>query len=211
MSMSELNPYELLGVKEDASFEEIQKAKKKLKDKYENNPQQLENIEVAYDAIIMQRLRLRQEGKIKVPEQIRFPEKTVEPKKVTVISNAQKKANISLWFNNLIDQPSGKEILINSSIFLVLIVISIFNNSSETLPLLLTVGVGTSFAVLYRKQRAFWRSVGITFITFIVGICLANVIFSLSLNTGFNLSLSAEQFASLFTFCLLWLVSNFTR
>ncbi|MTF39660.1 CPP1-like family protein [Cyanobacterium aponinum UTEX 3222] len=209
--MSELNPYELLGVKEDASFEEIQKAKKKLKDKYENNPQQLENIEVAYDAIIMQRLRLRQEGKIKVPEQIRFPEKTVEPKKVTVISNAQKKANISLWFNNLIDQPSGKEILINSSIFLVLIVISIFNNSSETLPLLLTVGVGTGFAVLYRKQRAFWRSVGITFITFIVGICLANVIFSLSLNTGFNLSLSAEQFASLFTFCLLWLVSNFTR
>lgn len=130
---------------------------------------------------------------------------------MTVISNAQKKANISLWFNNLIDQPSGKEILINSSIFLVLIVISIFNNSSETLPLLLTVGVGTSFAVLYRKQRAFWRSVGITFITFIVGICLANVIFSLSLNTGFNLSLSAEQFASLFTFCLLWLVSNFTR
>jgi len=209
--MSELNPYELLGVKEDASFEDIQKAKKKLKDKYENNPQQLENIEVAYDAIIMQRLRLRQEGKIKVPEQIRFPEKTVEPKKVTVISNAQKKANISLWFNNLIDQPSGKEILINSSIFLVLIVISIFNNSSETLPLLLTVGLGTGFAVLYRKQRAFWRSVGITFITFIVGICLANIIFSLSLNTGFNLSLSAEQFASLFTFCLLWLVSNFTR
>jgi len=211
MSMSELNPYELLGVKEDASFEDIQKAKKKLKDKYENNPQQLENIEVAYDAIIMQRLRLRQEGKIKVPEQIRFPEKTVEPKKVTVISNAQKKANISLWFNNLIDQPSGKEILINSSIFLVLIVISIFNNSSETLPLLLTVGLGTGFAVLYRKQRAFWRSVGITFITFIVGICLANIIFSLSLNTGFNLSLSAEQFASLFTFCLLWLVSNFIR
>lgn len=28
--MSELNPYELLGVKEDASFEEIQKAKKKV-------------------------------------------------------------------------------------------------------------------------------------------------------------------------------------
>ncbi|WP_330204756.1 CPP1-like family protein [Cyanobacterium sp. Dongsha4] len=209
--MSELNPYEQLGVKEDASFEEIQKAKKKLKDKYENNPQQLENIEVAYDAIIMQRLRLRQEGKIKVPEQIRFPEKTVEPKKVAVISNAQKTANISLWFNNIIDQPSGKEILINSLIFLVLIVISIFNNSSETLPLLLTVGVGTGFAVLYRKQKAFWRSVGITFITFIVGVCLANVIFSLSLNAGLNLSLSAEQFASLFTFCLLWLVSNFTR
>lgn len=209
--MSELNPYEQLGVKEDASFEEIQKAKKKLKDKYENNPQQLENIEVAYDAIIMQRLRLRQEGKIKVPEQIRFPEKTVEPKKVAVISNAPKTANISLWFNNIIDQPSGKEILINSLIFLVLIVISIFNNSSETLPLLLTVGVGTGFAVLYRKQKAFWRSVGITFITFIVGVCLANVIFSLSLNAGLNLSLSPEQFASLFTFCLLWLVSNFTR
>ena len=211
MTMSELNPYEQLGVSEDASFEEIQKAKQKLKNEYGNNPQLLESVEVAYDAIIMQRLRLRQEGKIKVPEQIRFPEKTVEKKKVAVISNPQNNLNVSSWFNNLIEPTYGKELLINSIIFLILIVVSILNNDSETLPLLLTIGVGTGFAVLYRKQKAFWRSVGITFIAFIVGIVSANIIFSLSMNAGLSFSFSAEQFASLFTFCLLWLVSNFIR
>lgn len=211
MTMSELNPYEQLGVSEDASFEEIQKAKQKLKTQYESNPQLIENIEVAYDAIIMQRLRLRQEGKIKVPEQIRFPEKTVEKKKVAVVSNPQNNLNISSWFNNLIEATYGKELLINSLIFLVLIIVGIVNSNSETLPLLLTIGVGTSFAVLYRKHRAFWRSVGITFIAFIIGIVSANIIFSLSISAGLSFSFSAEQFASLFTFCLLWLVSNFIR
>lgn len=211
MTMSELNPYEQLGVSEDASFDEIQRAKQKLKNEYENNPQLLDSVEVAYDAIIMQRLRLRQEGKIKVPEQIRFPEKTVEKKKMPMVSLPENNLNISSWFNNLIEPTYGRELLINSLIFLALIIFSISNNNGENLPLLLTVGVGTGFAVLYRKKRAFWRSVGITFITFIVGIVLANVIFSLSLNAGFSFSFGAEQFASLFTFCLLWLVSNFIR
>ena len=100
--MSELNPYEQLGVSEDASFEEIQKAKQKLKTQYDSNPELIENIEVAYDAIIMQRLRLRQEGKIKVPEQIRFPEKIVEKKKIPVLSNPQNNPSISSLFNSLI-------------------------------------------------------------------------------------------------------------
>ena len=85
--MTELNPYEQLGVTENSSFEEIQTAKQNLKEKYQNDLPVVESIEIAYDAIIMQRLRLRQEGKIKVPEQIRFPEKTVEIKKPSLITN----------------------------------------------------------------------------------------------------------------------------
>lgn len=211
MTMSELNPYEQLGVDEDASFEEIQKAKQKLKDQYENNPQLLDSIEVAYDAIIMQRLRLRQEGKIKVPEQIRFPEKTVESKKIPVIYDAQNIFNFSSWFSSLIDRTTGKELLINTVIFLGLIIFSVFSQNNDNLPLLLTVGLATGFTVLYLKQRAFWRSVAITFITFIVGICLANLLFSLGIGVGLSFGLTGEKFASLFTFCLLWLVSNFVR
>lgn len=211
MTMSDLNPYEQLGVDEDASFEEIQKAKQELKVQYENNPQLLDSIEVAYDAIIMQRLRLRQEGKIKVPEQIRFPEKVVEKTKIPVISNAQSTLNFSSWFNDLIAQTTGKELLINSLIFLGLITASILNQNRENLPLLLTVGLGTGFAVLYLKQRIFWRSLAIIFITFVVGISLGNIIFNLGISAGLSLSFNGEQFASLFTFCLLWLVSNFLR
>lgn len=210
--MSELNPYEQLGVTENASFEEIQIAKQELQIKYQNDSQVLENIEIAYDTIIMQRLRLRQEGKIKVPEQIRFPEKikTIEPKKSTPISNPIN-PKISLWFNDLLDQPSLKNISISGVVFLVLIFVSIFSANVSILPLLLTVGVGTSFFVLYQKQKQFWRSIGITFIAFIIGVCVANILLNLLISSGFNVSLESEKFASLFTFCLLWLVSNFIR
>jgi len=210
--MSELNPYEQLGVTENASFEEIQIAKQELQTKYQNDSQVLENIEIAYDIIIMQRLRLRQEGKIKVPEQIRYPEKikTIEPKKSIAISNPIN-PKISLWFNDLLDQPSLKNISISGVVFLVLIFVSIFSADVSILPLLLTVGVGTSFFILYQKQKQFWRSIGITFIAFIIGVCVANILLSLLIGSGFNVSLESEKFASLFTFCLLWLVSNFTR
>lgn len=210
--MSELNPYELLGVTENASFEEIQTVKQNLQAKYQNDSQALENIEIAYDTIIMQRLRLRQEGKIKVPEQIRFPEKirTIESKKSLTISNPIN-PKISLWFNDLLDQPSLKNISISGVVFLVLIFVSIFSADVSILPLLLTVGVGTSFFVLYQKQKQFWRSIGITFIAFIVGISVANILLNLLIGSGFNISLESEKFASLFTFCLFWLVSNFVR
>ncbi|WP_017292826.1 CPP1-like family protein [Geminocystis herdmanii] len=210
--MSELNPYEQLGVTENASFEEIQIAKQNLQAKYQNDSQVLDNIEIAYDIIIMQRLRLRQEGKIKVPEQIRFPEKikTIEPKKSIAISNPIS-PKISLWFNDLLDQPSLKNISISGVVFLVLIFVSIFSANVSILPLLLTVGVGTSFFVLYQKQKQFWRSIGITFIAFVIGVCVANILLSILIGSGFNVSLESEKFASLFTFCLLWLVSNFIR
>jgi hypothetical protein len=212
--MSELSPYQQLGVGEDASFEEIQFAKENLKQQYQNDAQVLENIEIAYDAIIMDRLRLRQEGKIKVPEKIRFPEKKVESdKKSTIINDYVSLPKAPNWLQNLIniDQPSVREVTISGLVFLGLITASIFSQSSETLPLLLTIGVGIGFFSLYRKEKLFWRSVGIVFLSFIVAISLGSLLANLIINSGFNLTISTEQFISLFTFCLLWLTSNFLR
>ncbi|WP_017804012.1 CPP1-like family protein, partial [Nodularia spumigena] len=76
--MSDQNPYEKLGVSEDASFDEIQDARNRQLEQYNGDAKSLELIEVAYDAILMDRLRMRQEGKIKVPERIRFPELRVQ-------------------------------------------------------------------------------------------------------------------------------------
>ena len=209
--MSESNPYEKLGVTENASFEDIQRAKKSLTQQYQNNPPVLESIEVAYDTIIMQRLRLRQEGKIKVPEQIRFPDKQTPTKSNNNISNNQATEKISNWFTDLLDQPTIQEIGINGLIFLTLITISIFSEGVENLPLLLTVGVITSTTVLYRKEKLFWRSILITFTSFILGIFVANISYSLIDSAGLAISLSIEKFASLFTFCILSLVCSFTR
>ena len=209
--MSELNPYEKLGVSEDASFEEIQKAKNNLIQQHQNNPPVLESIEVAYDTIIMQRLRLRQEGKIKVPEQIRFPEKKVQVSPLPKVPTNQATEKISNWLTDLLDQPDMREVFVYGLIFLALITVSVFNNNTEILSLLLTVGVGSSFFILYRKENLFWRSVGITFVSFVVGILVANIFFNLSSNAGLVLSIAQDQFSCLFTFCILWLTSSFIR
>jgi hypothetical protein len=73
--MSEQSPYEKLGVSEEASFDEIQDVRNRLLQQYSGDSKRVEVIEAAYDAILMDRLRMRQEGKIKVPERIRFPER----------------------------------------------------------------------------------------------------------------------------------------
>jgi hypothetical protein len=215
--MSELSPYEKLGLTENASFEEIQAAKQRLTQKYKQDVQVIETIEAAYDAIIMDRLKLRQEGKIKVPDQIRFPENLKDQKLNVQPNNFSFTESIKQsppWLQNLVDTPSVKEVSINGIIFLILIIITVLssgNQANQTLSLLLTIGVGTNFYLLYQKQRRFWRSSGITLLSLIVGIVgggfLANVITS----SGFTLDLSGDQFRCFVTFCLFWLVSSFLR
>lgn len=210
--MSDLSPYEKLGVTEDASFDEIQDAKKRLTQKYQNDTQVVETIEAAYDAIIMDRLKMRQEGKIKVPDQIRFPDKVVEPKFTFPSNNFPKMSNQNQgWLQNFIDTPSPKEIIISGFIFLGLAMITVFNQDAEMLPFLLTIGVGVNFYFIYRKERRFGRTVAITFLVFVLGIGLGSILSNFMISSDFSLSINKDQFVSVFTFCLFWLISNFIR
>ncbi|MBE9222865.1 CPP1-like family protein [Cyanobacterium stanieri LEGE 03274] len=210
--MSDLSPYETLGVEKSASFEQIQRAKETLLKENEGNSQIKENIEIAYDAIIMDRLKLRQEGKIKVPEQIRFPEKVVETKKSPISFNYSNNKNQSPnWLTDFIDQPSIQELSISGLIFLGLILLSVFSQDSQILPLLLTFGLGTSFFFVFRKTKSFWRSVGVSFFGFVIGISVSSLLATVIANSGLSLGFSDEQFVSLLTFSFLWLSANFTR
>lgn len=211
--MNNSNPYEQLGVREDASFEEIQRARKRLQEQYSNNPQVLESIEIAYDAIIMQRLRLRQEGKIKVPDQIRFPEKMQENRNSNIppLVESINVPNFPISLGGFCAPNSPKSLLISGLIFLVLIFWGFFSATGENLPLLLTGGVATCFVFLFDKTRLFWRSVAVTFIAFIASITLGYLLFHLIANTGLQLGLAADNFATLFTLLSLWLVGNFLR
>ena len=113
--MSESTPYETLGVAEDASFEEIQAARQRLNHKYQGNTQVMEAIEGAYDAIIMERLKLRKEGRIRVPERIRFPERSAETPSRQSPFQAKKPPS---WLGGLLDTPSPGDILWPAIIFL---------------------------------------------------------------------------------------------
>lgn len=208
--MSEQNPYQQLGVSENASFEEIQAAKKRLFEKYGNDSTILESVETAYDSIIMDRLRLRQEGKIKVPEKIRFPERITEkPLGLSPIANTSPPD----WMQQLIDTPSQVDILWPTGIFLTLAGIAVFSQNSETslIPLLMALGFITNIYFLNRKEGRFGRAFLMSLITLFLGIGIGTGVANFLVGSNSGVILGGEQFAAAVTFCLFWLVSCFLR
>ena len=90
--MSEPTPYDKLGVDDDASFEQVRDARDRLLREYEGDESQQEAIEVAYDAILMDRLRARKEGKITVPDRIRYPERLTNTLPAAAQTKTQRRA-----------------------------------------------------------------------------------------------------------------------
>ena len=208
--MSEQNAYEQLGVGENASFEEIQDAKKRLIQQHSSDSKKVESIESAYDTIIMDRLRLRQEGKIKVPERIRFPERAPEaPSNLTTNVSSQNSAN---WLQQFIDNPSQADILLPTGIFLVLASIAVFAQTpaQSPLPLLMALGFMANIYFLNRKEGRFGRAFLMSLVALFVGIGLGSGLAQLMVSQG-GVVLGAEKLASTITFCLFWLASCFLR
>lgn len=208
--MSDQSPYDKLGVSEDASFDEIQDARNRLLEQYEGDAKSLELIEVAYDAILMDRLRMRQEGKIKVPERIRFPELRVQlPPKESPTPHEQSPA----WLQRIIDQPTPQDILLPGAWYLGLSTISVFSpaGGNQVLQLVLVVGVGLSIYFIKRKEGRFGRAVLLTLVGLTVGLIAGGLIASWLLPQVNLVQLTAEQFSTVLTFVLLWLISSFLR
>ncbi len=198
--MSEQNPYEQLGVTEDASFEEIQEAKVRLMKEYENDQRRKDAVEAAYDSVIMERLRLRQEGKIKVPERIRFPERAKPPKPSPQQVN---QSNSPAWLQRLLDTPSRNDLLISSGIYLLLVVITLTNGGAS---LMLSLGFAGSVYLLNRKESRLGRSLLISLASLLIGVAIGA-----GLAPIVAAGMPEEQFASLTVLFLFWLSSSFLR
>jgi hypothetical protein len=208
--MSDQNPYEKLGVSEDASFEEIQNVRNHLLEQYGSDSKRREAIEAAYDAILMDRLRMRQEGKIKVPERIRFPEMRVQsPVKESLTQRNQSPE----WLQKILDQPTGLDILFPGTCYLGLSAISVFypNGGEQILQLALVAGVGVSIYFLNRKEGKFGRAVLFTMVGLIVGLIIGGLIAGWLWSQLSFLHLVPNQFSTVLTFLLLWLISSFLR
>lgn len=205
--MGDQNHYAQLGVTEAASFEEIQTAKEHLLQECSGDRKQQEAIEAAYDAILMDRLRLRQEGKIKVPDRIRFPEKLVEPP-VEAVSAPASNAGPT-WLQRLIDTPSQNDILIPAGIFSGLSLLSVVSAQMPSVALALAVGFSLYF--LNRKERKFGRAILLTLAALMIGV-LAGVQIGTALQPQLaSLNLVVEEFAAIVTCFVLWVTSSFLR
>ncbi len=203
--MSEPTPYQQLRVSENATFEEIQESRKVLIQEYHGDRQKIEAIEAAYDAILMQRLKLRQEGKIKVPDRIRFAEKVAEtPPTIPTVSKKEAPA----WLQNLLDTPEQSDIFWPAGIFLGLSVLGMFQPTAVSLALAL--GVAVSIYFLNRKEQRFLRAVGLTLVALILGLSLGSFLGSW-LATGAGIALPPESLAAFITCFILWLASSFLK
>lgn len=208
--MNDQNPYEKLGVTEEASFDEIQDAKGRLLQQHRGDQKLLESVEAAYDAIIMDRLRMRQEGKIKVPERIRFPEKLSPPPSFT-----QTPVNRSpAWLQGLLDTPSAADLLWPAILFLGLIGTTVFYSApdaSSILPFMLALGVGCNVFFLNRKEHRLGRAVLLTLAGLLVGVGLGSLLGGFMTTQLASMNFTTEKFATLVTFVVLWLMSSFLR
>lgn len=206
--MSEQNPYEQLGVTEESSFEEIQEAKQRLVQQYQNDSKIVESIESAYDSVLMDRLRMRQEGRIKVPDRIRFPERLtipVESKPVT----GSKSPN---WWQSLIDTPSAQDIGVPAVIYACLGAITLLvpDPSGSLLPLLLAFGVFVNIYFFNRKEKRFGRALLFTLAGLVLGVALGAGLASLAAKADLNI-FGDRQIYALVTFLIFWVISSFFR
>ena len=174
--MSTQNSYEVLGLTEGSSFEEIQAARDRLVEQCGDEPKRREAIEAAYDAILMERLRLRQEGKIKVPDRIRFAENNPEP---VVKPPAAPSLPRPDWLANLMDTPSRDEVVWPAITFAALLLFGFYSPSFA-----LALAIGASIYFLNRKENRFWRSVLLTMGGLAVGLALGLTVGQLLIPQG---------------------------
>ncbi len=207
--MSEQNPYEKLGVRQDATFDQIQEARNRLVEQHSGDVEHLDTVEEAYDAILMERLRMRQEGRIKVPEGIKFAERSQTPLQQNLASTKQSPP----WLEKLRDRPNPKDVLLPGGLFLSLGGLSVVYPpaGAQLLQVALMVGVCLSIYFIRRKEQNFSRAILLTAAGLIVGLVVGGLLASLLASSLNQVSLQPEQFSTVVTFVILWLVSSFLR
>ncbi len=207
--MTDPSYYDTLGLDETSSFEEIQEAKDRLTKECGDDRKRQEAIEAAYDAILMERLRLRQEGKIKVPDRIRFAEEATE--KPVPKASGTRDVSSPAWLSNVLDTPSRNDILLPGGVFGILAILSLGVPS-----LALAVGVGASIYFLNRKEYRFWRATLLTVVGLLgglaVGILLGQILGPQgAAMSGMPEAAIAQSIAAVVTMIVLWAVSSFLR
>lgn len=203
-------PYALLGVEADASFEQVQSAKQERLAEVADDPLARARIEAAYDAVLMERLKERQQGKVStaarsasVREQQTAATKPAAAgpgmpalPKLASLARPVGLSKLNLGIPTLrLEQGRDSWITLAGAGVLAMLVLLLPSVSPELLLSLATLGAVT---MLLRRNRRFWASVGWSFGLLVVGLVLGGLLTSvLSADLPLGLPLNASQVQSL--------------
>lgn len=209
--MSDQTPYEKLGVAESASFEEIQSTRDRLLREYAGDVKKCSEVELSYDSVLMQRLKLRQEGKIKVPDGIRFAEKT---------SSSLPKLSMpplpsGSWMADTFTTPSLLEWVVPTAMAFMLATLVVLNPLPATVQFVGAMATGSTLYAIYRKERNLGRSVLFGLIGLILGYVIGVGLWGLIPNEFRSVIPGGAQALSVmvtwFVCLVLWLTALFVK
>ncbi|MBM5800380.1 MAG: hypothetical protein FJ077_05980 [Cyanobacteria bacterium K_DeepCast_35m_m2_023] len=203
------DPYGLLGVAADASFEEVQTAKQARLLELGDDPLARARVEAAYDAVLMGRLKDRQQGKVSTAAR----SASVREDKVASVKPASAKALPALPKLPALPRPAGLRgvnmslpslqfaagpdgwITLAAAAALVGLLLLVPSASPELLLALGTLGTVTA---LQRRNRRFWPAVGWSVALLITGLVVGAFLMGvLPADLPLGLPLSSVQVQSL--------------
>lgn len=198
-------PYVLLGVSADASFEAVQAAKQARLAELGDAPLEKARIEAAYDAVLMERLKERQQGRLSTAarsasarEQQRAaaPAKPVLPAlpRLGVLPRPAGLPQLQWSAPRLAPVADGWLPLAGGAVLIALLLLV----PAASPELLLAVATLGAVILLKRRSNRFWSSVGWAFGLLVVGLVAGGLLSSaLSPALPLGLPLSLVQVQSL--------------
>jgi hypothetical protein len=177
-------PYALLGVRAEASFEQVQSAKQERLAEIGDDPLARARIESAYDAVLMARLKDRQQGKVSTAARsasVREQQTTATkagagpslpslPKlpSLPALPAAGRLPQVSLPALSLLQGRDAVVVVVSGAVLLALLLLV----PAASPELLLSLGTLGAVAMLQRRNRRFWPAVGWSFALLVLGLVL---------------------------------------
>jgi len=203
-------PYALLGVEPDASFEQVQNAKQERLAEVADDPLARARIEAAYDGVLMERLKERQQGKVSTAARSASvrEQQTAASKagggptlpalpKLPALGSLPAAARLPQVRLPVLSPLQGSEAIVALAGGAVLLGLLLLVPAASP-ELLLSLGTLATIVLLQRRNRRFWPAVGWAFGLLVLGLVLGGLLSgSLSPVLPLGLPLSPLQVQSL--------------
>ncbi|MBM5828845.1 MAG: hypothetical protein FJ050_12545 [Cyanobacteria bacterium M_surface_7_m2_040] len=204
------DPYGLLGVSADASFEEVQQAKQARLVDVGDDPLARARVEAAYDAVLMGRLKERQQGKVSTAARSASAreQQTAASKagggpslpalpKLPALGSLPAAARLPQVRLPVLSPLQGSEAIVALAGGAVLLGLLLLVPAASP-ELLLSLGTLATIALLQRRNRRFWPAVGWAFGLLVIGLVLGSLLGgALSSDLPLGLPLNHGQVQSL--------------